>query len=200
VRALDDLTIAAYNRSPKKYAVDWLSQPPSLDLYRLLSRHFRTGPTADVGCGSGRDTAWLHEHGFDVVGYDASRGLLEEARRRYPEIDFFEAGLPDLEGVIDAIFDNVLCETVIMHLSVADIPAAVRRLTGLLRPYGTLYVSWRVTDGSDVRSGDDRLYSAFSSSLVLGALAGEEVLHDSEETSEPAGRTVHRVIARRTGS
>lgn len=197
---MDALTIAAYDRSARKHAEDWLSQPPPLDLYRLLSRHLRTGPTADVGCGAGRDTAWLHEHGFDVVGYDGSRGLLEEARRRYPAIDFFEAGLPELEGVSDAIFDNVVCETVIMHLSVCDIPAAVRRLTGLLRPYGTLYVSWRVTEGSDARSGDDRLYSAFLPSVVLGALDETEVIHDSEETSEPSGRTLHRVIARKGGS
>jgi SAM-dependent methyltransferase len=198
---VDKRTINAYDRWPGRYAEDWLSQPPPLDLYWLLSRHFRPGPTADIGCGAGRDAAWLHDSGLDVTGYDRSRGLLEEARRRYPAISFLEAELPGLADVSDASFENVLCETVIMHLPSADIPAAVQRLTKLLRVGGTLYLSWRVTttDG-DVRSADDRLYSAFPTSLVLGALEDAEVVHDSEEISQSSGRKVHRVVARRTGS
>jgi ubiquinone/menaquinone biosynthesis C-methylase UbiE len=110
------------------------------------------------------------------------------------------AELPDLAGVSDASFENVLCETVIMHLPAADIPAAVRRLTRLLRVGGTLYLSWRVTVGKDIRSTDDRLYSAFPAALVLDALEEAEVLHDSEETSQSSGRLVHRVVVRRTAA
>ena len=196
---MDKRTIEAYDRWPGQYAEDWLNQPPPLDLYWLLSQHFRPGPTADIGCGAGRDAAWLHDSGLDVTGYDRSLGLLEEARRRYPAIAFAEAELPDLVGVSDASFENVLCETVIMHLPAADIPAAVRRLTRLLRAGGTLYLSWRVTTGKDVRSTDDRLYSAFPASLVLDTLEDADVVHDSEETSQSSGRLVHRVVARRTG-
>lgn len=196
---MDKRTIEAYDRWPGRYAEDWLSQPPPLDLYWLLSQYFRSGPTADVGCGAGRDAAWLHDNGLEVTGYDRSRGLLAEARQRYPAIAFAEAELPDLAGVSDASFENVLCETVIMHLPAADIPAAVGRLTRLLRVDGTLYLSWRVTVGGDVRSEDDRLYSAFPASLVVDALEDAEVVHESEERSQSSGRTVHRIVARRTG-
>jgi 2-polyprenyl-3-methyl-5-hydroxy-6-metoxy-1,4-benzoquinol methylase len=110
---------------------------------------------------------------------------------------FLKAELPELSEIQDESFENVLCETVIMHVLSADIPLSVRRLLAILRPEGTLYLSWRVTEQSDSRSDDDRLYSAFSASVVLDALEGATVLHESEQTSISSGKTVHRLVARR---
>jgi SAM-dependent methyltransferase len=192
----DPLTVAAYDRDPAGYAEDWETQPPPVDLHALVHEFFAPGPTADVGCGSGRDTAWLAGQGFDVVGYDASEELLGEARRRHPGIRFEHAELPDLAGVPSG-FANVLCETVVMHLPVRSVAPAVRRLVQLLAPGGTLYLSWRVTGGGDVRDDAGRLYAAFDADVVRAALVDVEVLHDEQRTSASSGRVVHRVIARR---
>jgi SAM-dependent methyltransferase len=194
---MDELTIEAYDRAPERYATDWHTQPPPSDVYELLTRYFWAGPTADVGCGAGRDTAWLRAHGFEVVGFDVSQGLVVEARRRYPGIEFYEASLPDLREVADSAFENVLCETVIMHLPVPDIPGAVRRLLAILRAGGTLYLSWRATDGEDRRDEDGRLYSAFSPSLVEDALGDATVLHGSDSLSASSGRRVYRLVVRK---
>jgi SAM-dependent methyltransferase len=194
---MDELTIEAYDRSPERYATDWHTQPPPSDLYELLTRYFRPGPTADVGCGAGRDTAWLQVHGFEAVGFDVSQGLVAEARRRYPGTTFYEASLPELSGTSDGAFENVLCETVIMHLPVPDIPAAVRRLLAVLRAGGTLYLSWRVTDGQDRRDDGGRLYSAFAPSLVEDALGDATVVHGSDSVSASSGRRVHRLVVRK---
>jgi trans-aconitate methyltransferase len=194
---MDPGTVHAYDRSPERYASDWDSQPTPVDLHQLVMHFFQPGPTADIGCGGGRDTAWLKENGFDAVGFDPSTGLLEEARRRHPEVTFREAALPELEGIPESAFQNVLCETVVMHVAVGEIPASVRRLLALLLPGGTLYLSWRVTEGTDVRAHDGRLYSAFARSLVTDALTGAVMLHDSESASASSGKTVHRLVARK---
>ena len=97
-------------------------------MHALLRRFFKSGPTADIGCGRGRDTAWLNENGFPAVGYDASEGLLAEARRLHLGVHFRMASLPALEGIGDESFANVLCETVIMHLEHGMIVPAVRWL------------------------------------------------------------------------
>jgi SAM-dependent methyltransferase len=193
---MDARTIAAYDHAPDRYADDWDRQPPPHDLLELVHRHFRPGPTADVGCGSGRDAAALDARGFDVVGIDASPGLLAEARRRHPAITFVEGTLPDLAQLPDGHFENVLCETVIMHLPNAEIPGAVTRLMAILRPGGALHLSWRVTIGADERI-DGRLYSAFAPNLVGDALTGATVLHDREGTSVSSGRVVHRIVVRK---
>jgi trans-aconitate methyltransferase len=121
---MDRSTVDAYQRSPAAFAEEWLNQPPPEDLHALVREFFVPGWCADVGCGSGRDTAWLVQQGFPTVGYDASDGLLSEARRRHPGIDFEMGQLPDLAAVGERTFTNVLCETVIMHLA-AEIVAAL---------------------------------------------------------------------------
>src|SRR5260370_854 len=114
---IDNQTLAAYDARAAIFAQDWHDQPPPVDLHALIRRFFKPGgSTVDIGCGSGREVAWLVANGYPALGYDPSNGLLREARARYPEILFAAAALPELTGIPEANFDNVLCETVLMHL------------------------------------------------------------------------------------
>ena len=132
---MDRKTLAAYDTGAADFARDWHEQPPPADLHALVRRFFRAaGRTADIGCGSGREVAFLASNGFDAIGYDASDALLEQARTRYPKLEFKAASLPGLDGVPESSFDNVLCETVIMHLPRDLIAPAVGRLLGSSSP------------------------------------------------------------------
>ncbi len=94
---MDRLTLAAYDSDAAAFAKDWHEQPAPVDLHDIVKRFFISGgTTADIGCGSGREVAWLNVHGFPAAGYDASDGLLAEARARYPDLDFMHAELPEL--------------------------------------------------------------------------------------------------------
>ena len=195
---MDIDTIRAYDKDADAYAAQWEEEQAAPDDVRAAVRaYFKAGPTVDVGCGSGRDTAWLAGEGFDVIGVDAAPGLLAEARRRHPEATFEVDALPVLAKLGDRIFTNVLCETVIMHLEQPDAIAAVRRLASLLAPGGTLYLSWRVGDGADRRDEAGRLYAAFATEAVRATLAGLEVLLDEERVSASSKKVVHRILARR---
>lgn len=190
-------TEAAYEANAVRYSEDWLNQPPPDDMYALLMRHFIAGGrTVDVGCGNGRDAAWLARQGFDVEGYDSSPALIELARKTFPWVPFHVGRLPLLENVTGQ-FDNVVCETVLMHLPAGQVPQAADRLWTLVRPGGVLYVSWRVTEGADVRLEDGRLYSAFAPDVVRAALHEAVVLHEEDVTSASSGRRVCRLIVRR---
>lgn len=193
---MDQSTLGAYDRDATAFATDWEEQPAPADLHAAVRKFFAHGPTADIGCGSGRDTAWLNSNGYSASGYDASQGLLAEARRRHPGIDFHHATLPELAG-LEQHFANVLCETVIMHLPPDAIGLAVNRMLSLLLPGGTLYLSWRVTEGADRRDEHGRLYAAFDSSLVLKALASARTLLDEQLDSVSSGKVIRRIIARR---
>src|ERR1700735_3701978 len=134
---MDRLTRAAYDRDAAAFARDWHEQPAPVDLHEIVARFFIAGgAAADIGCGSGREVAWLNANGYPAAGFDASEGLLTEARRRYPDLKFVDVELPDLAGVVAEIYDNVLCETVIMHLDRALIAPAVRRMFEIVRPGG----------------------------------------------------------------
>ena len=194
---MDQRTLDAYNAAAPDFAHDWSEQPAPVDLYALVQRFFVPGPTADIGCGSGREVAWLAANGFPATGFDPSEGLLREARARHPDLVFEQAALPELAGIADASFANVLCETVIMHLPPAAIAPSVARLVAILRPGGILYLSWRVTRGADQRDGQGRLYAAFPAGLVIDALAGATILLDEETISASSGKAIHRLIARK---
>jgi SAM-dependent methyltransferase len=192
---MDRGTLSAYDRDAATFADDWETQPTPSDMQALILEHFSLGLTADIGCGSGRDAAWMSANGFEAIGYDASDGLLAEARRRHPGVRFERALLPALDGLGDSRFQNVLCETVIMHLPPADIPAAARRLVSVLQPGGTLYLSWRVTEGADRRDEFGRLYGAFDPALVLDALADADIVLDQQSVSASSAKIVRRIIA-----
>lgn len=53
-------------------------------LVRSLSPH----SVLDVGCGSGRVAIELSRHGIDVVGIDLDPSMIDEARRRAPELEW----------------------------------------------------------------------------------------------------------------
>lgn len=195
---MDAPTLAAYDAHAARYAAEWLGQEPPEDMYALLRTHFTSGPTADVGCGAGRDTAWLAANGFEARGFDASEGLLAQARTAHPALRFDQAALPELEGIPRGAFQNVLCETVIMHLPPEQVGASVRSLLALLRPGGTLYLSWRVTDEAGKRDPAGRLYAAFDKRLVADELAPTDaILHDEERVSVSSGKRVQRLVVRR---
>ncbi len=193
----DDVTIATYDRAAAAFAQEWHDQPPPTDLHAIVRRFFRPGATADIGCGSGREVGWLTANGWLAVGYDASEGLLGEARRRYPECRFETAILPELAGIPEASFENVLCETVIMHLPASAIGASVRRLLSILKPGGVLYLSWRVTEGADLRDGQSRLYAAFDADRVREVVTDAATLLDEEEISASSGKKIHRLVLRK---
>lgn len=195
---MDQKTRAAYDKDAAAFAKDWHQQPPPVDLHEIIKRFFiADGVSADIGCGSGREVAWLNANGFPARGFDASNGLLAEARRRYPQFDFVQAELPGLDGIAANTFDNVLCETVVMHLDHASIASSVRRMFEIVRSSGILYLSWRVTDGDDQRDGQDRLYAAFAPSLVRSELTAATTLLDEERVSASSGKRVHRIVVRK---
>ena len=196
---MDRETLAAYDNDAAAFAKEWHEQPAPSDLHELVKRFFIVGgATADIGCGSGREVAWLNANGFPArKGFDASDGLLAEARTRYPQFEFIHAELPDLRGIAANAYDNVLCETVIMHLDRAQIGPSVRRMIEIVKPGGILYLSWRVTEGENQRDKHARLYAAFEPSLVRSELAAATTLLDEDVVSASSGKRIHRMVARK---
>ena len=195
---MDRATLAAYDKDAAAFAKDWHEQPPPVDLHGVVEEYFiRSGTSCDIGCGSGREVAWLNANDFAAEGFDASEGLLAEARRRYPRLKFSRAELPELKGIRSRSFDNVLCETVIMHLDHALIAPSIARMLDIIKTAGILYLSWRVTEGGDLRDSHGRLYVAFDAGLVRAELKNTILLLDEEVVSASSGKKIHRLIAKK---
>ncbi len=166
--------------SARHRAVD----PNSLLYLSQAASFFYPGrPTADIGCGAGRDVAWLREQGFPVVGYDASSGMLEQARAAYPEIEVRQAALPDLAEIPDESYDNVQCVATLMHLHREDIITAVLSLARILKPEGRLLISFRASRSEEEREPDGRLFTLIhpGKMTLLLESAGLQVVRTEEQ-------------------
>lgn len=88
---------------------------------------------ADVGCGGGRAVHELSGRGARAIGIDPSEGMINAARRRWPELDFRSGaaeGLPFGDGELDGFrADKVL------H-ALSDPRAAVREAHRVLKTGG----------------------------------------------------------------
>jgi 2-polyprenyl-3-methyl-5-hydroxy-6-metoxy-1,4-benzoquinol methylase len=190
---MDQKTLEAYAKRAQQYSNEWNSQLVPKDIYSLIKKYFVSGTIADIGCGNGRDAAWMKKCGFQVSGFDSSAELVEIAGRLHPSISFGISELPDLREVT-SVYDNVFCETVIMHLPKTEIPRSLQSLKRILRAEGILYLSWRVTEGADVRLPDGRLYSAFDPDFILNHFNSKSILHFEDKTSESSGKRVCRLV------
>lgn len=197
---MDQKTQSAYSANAQSYSDDWLAQPEPSDMYEIFNKFFnKDAATADIGCGNGRDANWLSKNGFKVEGFDYSEDLVKIASKLYPHIKFSQAAFPEL-AEIKSQFDNVLCETVIMHLPKEQIIPAVQSLKRILKVGGVLYLSWRVTEGDDARHADGRLYSAFDPSFVLQEFDKKDILHFEDKISASSGKRVCRLVYKRPSS
>ncbi|QQC93946.1 class I SAM-dependent methyltransferase [Streptomyces alfalfae] len=92
----------------------------------------------DAGCGTGLPTArQLTEAGLTVLGTDISAGMLELAGKNVPAAEFRQIDIADLRadgpnGI--GRFDGIACFFSLLMLPRPEIPEALRRLHGLLRP------------------------------------------------------------------
>jgi ubiquinone/menaquinone biosynthesis C-methylase UbiE len=171
---VDSLTIETYDRDSALIGALHAGLIPER-LYELVKSYFIPGGiTADIGCGIGRDTFWLSRNGFSAIGYDASRGMLNEARRRYPDCSFTCTALPELPAIPNAHFDNILCSAVLMHLPLPRIPDAITNLSRIAKNSGVILLSFRDTSASDLRESG-KLYSPIDTSMVTQSFLGQGV-------------------------
>lgn len=195
---MDQQTIDAYDKDAVKIAELHASLVPHR-LYALIQTYFIAhGKTVDVGCGIGRDSFFLQQNDFEVIGVDASIGMLNQAKALYPSVGFFQDDLPNLPTLPDITFDNVLCSAVLMHLDSHNVWKAVRRLLNLLKPHGVLIVTLRGTQQPDLRE-NGKLYQPVDLSVLRQFLEDHaaQIVHDEQDIEPQRQLTWYNVVIKK---
>ncbi|HEY3558364.1 MAG TPA: class I SAM-dependent methyltransferase [Kribbella sp.] len=118
------------------------------------------GPVGDLGCGTGRVTTYLAGRGLDVFGVDLTPGMIDVARREYPELRFEVGSLFELELKDDELA-GALAWYSLVHTPREELPVAFAELFRVLRPGGHL------VHGFKVGSGDRPLTQAYGHDVDL---------------------------------
>jgi SAM-dependent methyltransferase len=112
----------------------------------------------EVGAGSGQDSEYFAAAGLDVVATDLSPAMVEYCRAK--GLDARVADVLSLDSgdgsFKPASFDAIYTANCLLHVPNADLPAALAKLAGLLRPYGLMYVGlWGGEDREGVLLEND---------------------------------------------
>lgn len=103
------------------------------------------GPVADVGCGTGRTTAHLHELGLPVFGIDLSPEMVEVAARANPDIRFEVGSMLEL-SVPDASLGGLVAYYSIIHVPPERLPEVFAEFHRVLAPGGQALIVFQVGD------------------------------------------------------
>jgi len=139
---------SGYDRVAEEYArhlFDELRQKP-LDrelLERFANQVRGKGLVCDLGCGPGQVARYLHDQKIEVCGVDLSPGMVAEARRLNPDINFTQGDMLALL-VPDESWAGIAAFYAIVNFPPADLAAAMRELHRVLRPGGPVLLSFHL--------------------------------------------------------
>ncbi len=109
------------------------------DLPSILSELVQGTRAIDFGCGAGRSTRFLREHGFTATGVDTAPDMIREAGEIDPAGDYRLVEDGDLGRFKQGAYDLVLSAFTFDNIPTAETKVAnLRALKGLLRPGGTM--------------------------------------------------------------
>jgi SAM-dependent methyltransferase len=117
----------------------------SLTLFADLVLRAGGGPVADIGCGPGYVTRYLHDAGVDAFGIDLSPEMVAIARRDHPDLRFEVGTMTDLDLADDSVAGIVAFWSVI-HVPDHAVPGVFEQFRRVLRPGGLLLVGFHVGD------------------------------------------------------
>ncbi len=128
------------------------------NIHSLLLNTFSTKSyLLDIGCGSGRDAAFMHQNAYDVLAIDGSREMITEAKRCHPELaDRLEViKIPDEFHFESFSFDGVYSIATLMHLDKDSIDRTIEKIAMTLKPGGKFFFSVSIQRNDINDHGED---------------------------------------------
>ncbi len=124
---------------------------------RMMLNYFTevvpAGPIGDLGCGTGRITAYLAAAGLDVFGIDLTPGMIEVARAAYPHLRFEVGSVFNLD-LKDGELAGALLWYSLVHTTRDELPAAFAEVFRVLQPGGHLIYGYKAGAGSQHLADD----------------------------------------------
>lgn len=186
-------------------AADWDQDRRDLGQEVVWLERFSVGlakgaAVLDLGCGSGRPIAeTLVSRGFSLTGVDASPGLIDLCRARFPDHDWRTADMRGLD--LGRTFDGLVAWHCLFHLTPGDQRAMFPVFNRHVAPGGVLMFTSGDTAGESVGEwrGEPLYHASLTPGDYRGALdeAGFDLVDSVLDDPDCGGASVW--LARRRG-
>lgn len=133
-------TIESYDRIAASFAVITAGVSAEFAAFRARFRELLAdrAVVADLGCGPGRDLAWLRDNALRVVGVDLSAGQLKIAAERGGPVVQSDLRSPPFA---DESLNGIWSSAALLHVPTAQTGETLRAWRRLLMPGGVLALS-----------------------------------------------------------
>ena len=164
-------TLEYYNRN----AINFVHGTVDVDFREMqdefLSRVKPAGIILDLGCGSGRDSKYFLNQGYEVVAVDGSEEICKIASE-YTGLCVIHSTFQHYRP--DKKFDGIWACASLLHLSFDEVVEVMNRLSLCLNKGGCFYVSFKYGEFSDMRHG--RYFTDMTKETFYQLLANVEGL------------------------
>jgi len=165
----DNKTLDYYNENAEAFFQDTACADMSHLYSRFLPLLPAGGRILDLGCGSGRDSRFFLEQGFQVTAVDGSEELCRLASR-YIGREVLCMDFQDL--AFENCFDGVWACASLLHVPRDSIKDILARIHRALARGGVLYASFKAGNGERTRG--DRLFNDYSQEDMESLFAVED--------------------------
>jgi len=164
-------SIEFYNKN----AADYFDQTVILDMQESLDRFTELlpegGSILDLGCGSGRDSAYFMSCGFDVTAMDASEEMCSLASIHIGQ-DVLQMTFAEMD--FDKVFDGIWACASLLHVPSNEIEEILSKVIKSMKRNGILFMSFRYGEFEGERDG--RYYTDYQTRTLKELIAKYEEL------------------------
>lgn len=143
-------TINYYNLNAKKFIENTQNADMHLTQDKFLQLLPESASILDFGCGSGRDTKYFLEKGYQVVATDGSAELCRLASN-FTGIKVKEMLFQELDEI--GVYDGIWACSSILHLPKQELLPVIRKMCIALKDNGVIYTSFKYSNFEGERNG-----------------------------------------------
>lgn len=137
-----------------KIAKDWNKDHSKDDWWLEGANDFlallpKNAEILDVGCGGGYKTEYMKEKGFNVEGIDFSEGMIEDAKQKFPDVNFEVFDVYDFDKYPKK-FDGIFSQAVLLHIPKERIIEVLEKMKSRLNENGLLYIAVKSTKDNGI--------------------------------------------------
>lgn len=137
-------TIEYYDNLSNRYVEQTIQADMFPTIEKFLYHIPKEGTILDLGCGSGRDSLYFINQGYNVTAVDGSSAMCKLATNfigkdvrhlTFQKLDYVES------------FDGVWACASLLHATEKELPSILQKIATSIKPNGTLYASWKYGTG-----------------------------------------------------
>lgn len=155
-------TIDYYNNNAEKYFNKTVNVSMQA-VYEQFEVYLKPGDKIlDLGCGSGRDSKYFLDKGYDVTSVDGAKELCYLAEK-YLGRKILNLGFEELEFINE--FDAVWACASLLHVDASALVEVLGKIKNALKDEGIIYASWKYGQGE--RVDNQKYYMDFNEATIL---------------------------------